>query len=218
MESSEGTSTASDLTEENQKILSKYWSPFAIIYDPLKAGSIDGTDKEPHDKAIVRAQNAEYRPNSKVKGKPECTIFVSRFDLNTKESTLREHFSNYGRIVHCRLVEDIVTGRSKGYAFIEYETERAAARAYRKAYKMRLEGQSQKLLVDMECERLLPGWVPRRLGGGFDGRKESGQLRFGGRDRPFKKPIGLLSSDEILWRFDDKFENSKPDFLKNQSS
>ncbi|XP_065558156.1 uncharacterized protein LOC136025945 [Artemia franciscana] len=29
----------------------------------------------------------------------------------------------------------------------------------------------------------------RKTGGGFGGRKESGQLRFGGRDRPFKKPI-----------------------------
>lgn len=27
------------------------------------------------------------------------------------------------------------------------------------------------------------------LGGGFGGKKESGQLRFGGSDRPFKKPI-----------------------------
>lgn len=26
-------------------------------------------------------------------------------------------------------------------------------------------------------------------GGGFGGKKESGQLRFGGRDRPFKRPI-----------------------------
>eukprot|EP01126_Amoeba_proteus_P036479 TRINITY_DN3720_c0_g1_i5.p1 TRINITY_DN3720_c0_g1~~TRINITY_DN3720_c0_g1_i5.p1 ORF type:complete len:166 (-),score=20.67 TRINITY_DN3720_c0_g1_i5:488-985(-) len=27
-------------------------------YDPLKAGSIDGTDTKPHDRAIVRAMNA----------------------------------------------------------------------------------------------------------------------------------------------------------------
>lgn len=26
-------------------------------------------------------------------------------------------------------------------------------------------------------------------GGGFGGKKESGQLRFGGKDRPFKRPI-----------------------------
>ena len=27
------------------------------------------------------------------------------------------------------------------------------------------------------------------LGGGFSGKKESGQLRFGGKDRPFKRPL-----------------------------
>lgn len=27
------------------------------------------------------------------------------------------------------------------------------------------------------------------LGGGFGGKKESGQLRFGGKDRPFRKPM-----------------------------
>ena len=46
-----------------------------------------------------------------------------------------------------------------------------------------------KLLVEMEFERVLAGWVPRRLGGGLGGRKESGQLRFGGKERPFRKPM-----------------------------
>lgn len=77
----------------------------------------------------------------------------------------------------------------KGYAFIEYETESAAEEAYCRADKMNLDGRS--IFVDFECERLLKGWKPRRLGGGFGGRKISGQLRFGGRDRPFKKPISL---------------------------
>ena len=44
-------------------------------------------------------------------------------------------------------------------------------------------------MVDFERERIVKGWVPRRLGGGVGGKKESGQLRFGGRDRPFKKPL-----------------------------
>lgn len=60
------------------------------------------------------------------------------------------------------MVEDIVTGKSKGYAFIEYETEREAARAYRHGHRTFLDG--RELFVDMECERLLPGWIPRRLG------------------------------------------------------
>lgn len=45
-----------------------------------------------------------------------------------------------------------------------------------------------EIIVEREAERRLPGWKPRRLGGGFGGRKESGQLRFGCRDRPFRKP------------------------------
>jgi hypothetical protein len=32
------------------------------------------------------------------------------------------------------------------------------------------------------------------LGGGFGGKKESGQLRFGGRDRPFRKPLPVPGS------------------------
>ncbi|RUS30496.1 hypothetical protein BC938DRAFT_479312, partial [Jimgerdemannia flammicorona] len=43
----------------------------------------------------------------------------------------------------------------------------------------------------------MSGWVPRRLGGGFGGRKESGQLRFGARDRPFKKPLNI-NEDKLM--------------------
>lgn len=165
------------------------WSCYAKVYDPVKIGSIDGTDTEPHDHAIIRALNSKYRPNRFVKGRPECTIFVSRLSLNTTKETIQEVFSKFGRIKRFRLVKDIVTGMPKGYAFVEYETESAAETAYCQAYKTELDG--RVIFVDFECERLLKGWRPRRLGGGFGGRKESGQLRFGGRDRPFKKPIAL---------------------------
>jgi hypothetical protein len=40
------------------------------------------------------------------------------------------------------------------------------------------------------------GWKPRRLGGGLGGRKESGQLRFGGRDRPFHIPANAVRDAE----------------------
>ncbi|KCV69584.1 hypothetical protein H696_04006 [Fonticula alba] len=36
------------------------------------------------------------------------------------------------------------------------------------------------------ADTLMPGWVPRRLGGGLGGRIQSGQLRFGGRTTPFR--------------------------------
>lgn len=69
-----------------------------------------------------------------------------------------------------------------------------------------------QIIVDYECERILPGWIPRRFGecklhcklhplmidmymctgGGLGGKKESGQLRFGGRERSFKKPMYVM--------------------------
>ena len=33
------------------------------------------------------------------------------------------------------------------------------------------------VVVDRELERTLPGWIPRRFGGGFGGKKESGQIK-----------------------------------------
>ncbi|XP_026183656.1 U11/U12 small nuclear ribonucleoprotein 35 kDa protein [Mastacembelus armatus] len=165
------------------------WSAIAKVYDPLKAGSIDGTDVEPHDRAVWRAMSARYKPNKGVRGDPLLTLFVARLNPQTTEDKLYQVFSKYGDIQQLRLVRDIVTGFSKGYAFIEYKEERALVRARRDANKLVVD--QHELFVDFEQERTLKGWVPRRLGGGLGGKKESGQLRFGGRDRPFRKPINL---------------------------
>lgn len=174
------------------------WVPIAKEYDPLKAGSIDGTDEDPHDRAIWRAMLARYAPNKGVTGDPLLTLFVARLNLQTKEEKLREVFSRYGDIRRLRLVKDLVTGFSKGYAFIEYKEERALLKAYRDADGLVID--QHEIFVDYELERTLKGWIPRRLGGGLGGKKESGQLRFGGRDRPFRKPINLPVVKDDLGR------------------
>lgn len=170
-------STDLKLSPEEFEALNHCICPYALVYDPLKAGSIDKTDNEPHDRAICRALNAVYYPNKNLKGKPECTVFVARLNKKTSEKTLKNIFSEYGPIKSCRLVRNIVTGASQRYAFIEFETENDALLCYKRANRKNIDG--VEVLVDFECERLLPGWVPRRLGGGFSGKKESGQLRFG---------------------------------------
>ncbi|XP_066507517.1 U11/U12 small nuclear ribonucleoprotein 35 kDa protein [Hoplias malabaricus] len=168
------------------------WSPLAKTYDPLKAGSIDGTDVEPHDRAIWRAMNANYQPNKGVLGDAQLTLFVARLNKQTSEEELKNVFSKFGDIRRLRLVRDVITGFSKGYAFIEYKEERSLMRAWRDANRMVVD--QQEVFVDFELERTLSGWIPRRLGGGLGGKKESGQLRFGGRDRPFRRPINLTTA------------------------
>ncbi|XP_031123261.1 U11/U12 small nuclear ribonucleoprotein 35 kDa protein isoform X1 [Ipomoea triloba] len=163
----------------------------------------------------------------KAVGDPYCTLFVGRLSHLTTEHTLREEMSKYGRVKNLRLVRHIVTGASCGYAFVEFETEREMRRAYKrklgkqdglsvlpKAHfsfpdiindinKGKKEDAHHKIIDDSEIivdynrQRLMPGWIPRRLGGGLGGKKESGQLRFGGRDRPFRAPLRQIPLDDL---------------------
>jgi len=174
------------------------------IYTPVQAGSIDGTDTVPHDHGIVRASKAVYDPDKdrRIKGDPYKTLFVGRLSWNTSEETLRKEFSKFGRLTHVRLVRDIVTGHSKGYGFVTYESSRDFSEAFRATNHMTID--ERQILVDFERERILKGWIPRRFGGGLGGRKESGQLRFGGRDRPFKKPLMQPVPANEFKRFDER--------------
>lgn len=156
-----------------------------------------GTDAYPHDHGIVRALNSAYKLNERVAGNPRYTIFVGRLHVKTTEETLRDKFRKYGRIVRCRIVRDIITGQSKQYGFIEFDSRDSVHDAV-KHMKNRID--DTEIIVDYEHERLMKGWKPRRLGGGFGGRKESGQLRFGGRARPFQKPYDesrAMSSEDL---------------------
>lgn len=66
----------------------KCWYSKTIVYDPLKAGSIDGTDIEPHDAGIVKAVKSKYKPSYKARGNPLNTLFVGRLSLDTTEKDL----------------------------------------------------------------------------------------------------------------------------------
>ncbi|XP_050235396.1 U11/U12 small nuclear ribonucleoprotein 35 kDa protein [Mercurialis annua] len=174
---------------------------YAKSYHPIQAGSIDGTDILPHDSAIYRAflcsSAALYDPfgDPKVIGDPYCTVFVGRLSHSTTQQTLHNAMSKYGKVKNLRLVRDIVTGASRGYAFVEYETEREMRRAYMDGHHSIID--DSEVLVDYNRQQLMRGWIPRRLGGGLGGRKESGQLRFGGRERPFRAPLQSIPFDEL---------------------
>jgi U11/U12 small nuclear ribonucleoprotein SNRNP35 len=153
-------------------------------YDPIKVGSIDGTDEKPHDRGLIRALLSTYSMNkSAAKSDPHYTLFVGRLNYETDESTLEKIFAKFGRLKSMRLVRDIVTGHSKGYAFVEYKHRSDAKRAHDQMCRYVID--NNEVIVEFEHERRVKNWKPRRLGGGLGGFKQSGQLRFGGRYRPF---------------------------------
>ncbi|KAH9499222.1 small nuclear ribonucleoprotein 35kDa (U11 U12) [Bulinus truncatus] len=166
----------------------EYFTPvFIDVYDPLKAGSIDGTDEFPHDKGIARAMVSTYRPNKYVKGDPDSTVFIGRISPNTTVESIKKTMKQFGTVLQTRIVKDIITGYSKCYAFVEFSDSYQARNAARSGNKILID--DFEVLVELEKERTLKNWIPRRLGGGLGGKRESGQLRFGGKDRPFRRPI-----------------------------
>ncbi|KAG2200154.1 hypothetical protein INT47_012435 [Mucor saturninus] len=162
-------------------------------YDPIQVGSIDGTDIHPHDAAIARATRSTYRPPKHLKTDPKCTLFISRLNFDTTELTLKPFFEKYGTVTTVELIRNNVTGLSQGYAFITFADTASCREAYKYAHETVLD--DHVILVDYERSRTMRNWIPRRLGGGYGGKKESGQLRFGARDRPFRDPYGKLRID-----------------------
>ena len=130
---------------------------------------------------------------------------VRHLSPDTSERTLSRIFSKHGDLEKCRHIRDVISGLSKRYAFVEYKHESDARKALRESKDLMID--DKHVTVDFECERLLTGWKPRRFGGGFGGKKESGQLRFGGVERPFRRPISLNSKS-----FSEKSSTSKRDF------
>ncbi|KAF3596224.1 hypothetical protein DY000_02021279 [Brassica cretica] len=70
-----------------------------------------------------------YDPSGDLKaaGDPYCTSHL------TTEDTLREAMSKYGKVKSLCLIRHIVTGASRGYAFVENETEKEMRHAYKAA-------------------------------------------------------------------------------------
>ena len=192
------------------------WSPyFKTSYDPLRAGSIDGTDEIPHDRAISKALTAKYKTNKCVTGDSKCTLFIGKLNSCTTEKTLSKEFSRYGVIHRVRVVRDIVTGTSKKYAFVEFEKDNYAQRAWEYMHNANID--DNNILVEFEFERTMKGWVPRRLGGGLSGQRESGQLRFGGRDKPFMKPI-IINDNKYQLPRDGSRDTDQNSYQDNKDS
>jgi U1 small nuclear ribonucleoprotein 70kDa len=71
----------------------------------------------------------------------------------------------YTLLTQVNLVTDKITGKPKGYAFVEFEREKDMKTAYKEGGGTGVEG--RRLLVDVERGRTVKGWKPRRLGGGL---------------------------------------------------
>ncbi len=56
-------------------------------------------------------------------------IYVGNLNYRLKEEDLNEVFSNYGEVSSVKIINDRVTGRAKGFAFVEMSNDDDALKA-----------------------------------------------------------------------------------------
>ena len=73
-------------------------------------------------------------------------LYVGNLSFRTEEQTLQALFAEAGPVQSVRLMQDKATGQSRGFAFVEMETEDAAQAAIDRFNGQELEG--RKLTVN----------------------------------------------------------------------
>ena len=108
------------------------------------------------------------------------TLFIGRLSYDADERSIRRELERYGEVRSVKIDRDSETGKPRGYAFAEFAREEDMKAARRGADGRKIE--DRRVVVDAERGRTVPGWRPRRLGGGL------GSTRVGGRTQNSTAP------------------------------
>jgi RNA recognition motif-containing protein len=72
----------------------------------------------------------------------EKKLYVGGLNYQTTENTLKEGFAQAGNVVSAKVIIDKMTGRSKGFGFVEMATPEEAAKAIELFNKKDFDGRS----------------------------------------------------------------------------
>ena len=111
----------------------------------------------------------------------ESRLFVGNLSYQTMENDLQEYFSQAGVVTSVNLMLDKFTGKSRGFAFIEFSTSEEANKAVEMFHGKELQGRSLTVNIARPREERAPrsGGGGGGGGGGYRGGREGG----GRRDR-----------------------------------
>ena len=102
-------------------------------------------------------------------------LYVGSLSYNTTDDQLKQHFSQAGNVVSAAVITDKMSGRSKGFGFVEMGSEEEAQKAVEMFNGQELDGRA---IVVNEARPMQPR-APRT--GGFGGGGGGGGGFGGGR-------------------------------------
>lgn len=104
-------------------------------------------------------------------------IYVGNLSWTMTDEDLTNLFTQYGHVSSGKILKDKMSGRSKGFGFVEMEDDEAARTAIANLNETEVMG--RKLIVN-ESQPRPEGEYKKRSGGGFGGGSRGG---FGGGNR-----------------------------------
>ena len=107
----------------------------------------------------------------------ETRLFVGNLSYQTMENDLQEYFSQAGVVTSVNLMLDKFTGKSRGFAFIEFSTSEEANKAVEMFHGKELQGRALTVNIARPREER----APRSGGGGGGGGGYRGGREGGGR-------------------------------------
>lgn len=90
-------------------------------------------------------------------------IYVSNLSFNVQDEDLKEFFTPYGEVTSAKVINDKITGKSRGFGFVEMSDKTASEKAIAELDGATVDGRNIKV---MEAK---PKEDKPRSGGGFRG-------------------------------------------------
>jgi len=97
-------------------------------------------------------------------------IYIGNLPFNMGEEELKEIFEEYGEVSSVKVVMDKLTGRSKGFGFVEMDDDSSANKAIEELNNAEVAGRNIKVNESKPRENNSRGGGDRRGGGGFQRR------------------------------------------------
>lgn len=97
-------------------------------------------------------------------------LYVGNLSWGVNDESLRAAFGECGEVTSAQVSIDRMTGRSRGFAFVEFANEADAAAAVQRWNEQELDGRALRVNIAMPREE----GAPRRTTGGFGGGNAGG--------------------------------------------
>ena len=93
-------------------------------------------------------------------------LFVGNLSYKTMENDLQDYFSQAGVVTSVNLMLDKVTGKSRGFAFIEFATAEEANKAVEQFHNKEFQGRALTVNIARPREERAPRYSGERPGAG----------------------------------------------------